>query len=187
MSDNKIDLSQYNDMVKAYRKESDRAAAILAAAFLDDLVGQLVRERLLKDTIVSELFNSTGPLATFAARIRLAYGMGLISLRTYRDMDLVRRIRNEFAHTRTTLTFSHPSIIDRCRHLSAVALFRNVLKMEPDDDPRFLYLFTVAEATNAITEPGRELVLISTERRGAGRKWPKQIHERAREVRRGRC
>jgi DNA-binding MltR family transcriptional regulator len=37
-------------------------------------------------------------LGTFAARIAAAYSMGLISDLEYKDCELIRKIRNEFAH-----------------------------------------------------------------------------------------
>jgi hypothetical protein len=48
------------------------------------------------------------PLSTFSSRIKAAYRLGLIDLEITRALDLIRRLRNDFAHKvqASTLTVS---------------------------------------------------------------------------------
>ena len=39
------------------------------------------------------------PLSTFAGKIQIAYGYGLISQQDYENLELIRKIRNEAAHS----------------------------------------------------------------------------------------
>src|SRR6185295_5813555 len=86
----------------------------------------------------NELLGSTGPLGTFAAQILLAHALDWISYDVWSDLDTVRTIRNDFAHSFDhELSFSDQSVSDRCRNLrtaeayiegfavAAVALERN--------------------------------------------------------------
>src|SRR5438132_1135672 len=89
-------------MVDALRAESDRAAVVLGAAFLDAQLEDLFRAKLVPFTpqdSFDNLFTSNGPLATFSARINLAFSLGWVSDNVRRDLHVIRDIRNTFAHT----------------------------------------------------------------------------------------
>jgi DNA-binding MltR family transcriptional regulator len=81
------------------QRETDRGAALVGAAFLDDAVRALIRAALVADSKTAEgLFEYPGPLHSLAARTDLAYCMGLIGKAAYQDMRLIRELRNRFAH-----------------------------------------------------------------------------------------
>ena len=88
---------------------SDRACAIVAATMLDALLEKLLRKRLAGDKH-DILFSSYGPLSTFAAKIDIALAVGVISLTEYSDLQRVRKIRNEFAHSLELISFSESPI-----------------------------------------------------------------------------
>lgn len=105
---------------KLFKQESDRAAAILGAAAIDDIL-----ERILKQVFVAnptskdELFDGpAAPLGSSASRIELCHRLGLISGRLARDLDLVRRIRNDFAHNIASYDFSIDSVKARVGELA---------------------------------------------------------------------
>jgi hypothetical protein len=81
------------------KDESDRGAALLVAAILDEMMHQLLESYFVDDAEQSDLMlGPTGPLATFASRTRAAYLLGLISKRHYSVLTTLRDIRNVFAH-----------------------------------------------------------------------------------------
>jgi DNA-binding MltR family transcriptional regulator len=103
-----------------FDRETDRGAAILAASLLDSALGSLLYNFLVpnpgKD---DDLFDGpTAPLANFSARISVCYRLGLISQRMSRDLHLVRKIRNEFAHNIQGATFSSTAIKTRILELA---------------------------------------------------------------------
>lgn len=79
-------------------EESDRAAVILAAAGLDELLLHALRARLRPVSGRDDLLESEGPLSTFSARIKAAYRVGLIDENFASALNLVRKLRNSFAH-----------------------------------------------------------------------------------------
>jgi DNA-binding MltR family transcriptional regulator len=98
--------------------ESDRAVALITTAYLDDALAGVIRAALLDEpAIVEEILGLDRPLGTLSSRIKVAYCLGLISKGTYRDLELIRAIRNRFAHARRVLQFGTPEIKDRCLQL----------------------------------------------------------------------
>ncbi len=73
--------------IEEIERQDDRGAAILAGAYLEDRLTIAIKERLIPDTRTqNELFGGMGPLATFHAKIELAYLMGVIDARTRKHL-----------------------------------------------------------------------------------------------------
>lgn len=103
-----------------FRSESDRAVVILSAAKVDQLLGELLEVTLLPVTgSRDELLDSDGPLATFSSRIAITTRMGLIAPELARALQLVRKIRNAFAHEVTGCNLQSGAQSDRTRQLAA--------------------------------------------------------------------
>ena len=60
-----------------------------------------------------------GPLGSLSARIETAYALGLISKEERDNINLIRDIRNDFAHRflDTKVSFQTPKIKDKCMQL----------------------------------------------------------------------
>jgi len=103
-----------------FKDESDRACVILAASLLDNALFSLLQARLAPCSTNSDpLFDSANaPLSTFSSRIEISYRLGLLSARFCRDLHLVRRIRNDFAHNITGCNFEESSVRDRIQALA---------------------------------------------------------------------
>ena len=100
-------------------EETDRGCALMAAAFLDTELSSLLKRRFVDDPRpVADLLRSSGPLGTFSSRIDLAYLLGLIGARVKRDLHLIRKIRNDFAHVHEPLSFESTNIRNRCSELA---------------------------------------------------------------------
>ena len=112
------DLSEY---FRLLREETDRGCAMIVAAHLDDKLGELLKACMLQDKEyeeeISQFFKGMGPLGTFSARIKLAHYLNIISPQVHRDLDTIRKIRNDFAHELKVESFDTPSIKVRCINL----------------------------------------------------------------------
>jgi DNA-binding MltR family transcriptional regulator len=99
-------------------RQEDRGAAIIAGAFLEDFLFEAISSWLVDDKkALKGIFEGTGPLATFSAKIEMAYLMGLMSKRSHSSAAAVRKIRNEFAHNMGPLRFETPLIKGKCQSL----------------------------------------------------------------------
>lgn len=92
-------LIPFTEFLAEFNKETERGAALTAAALLDDLLQKVIEAFLVKNKSgksLSDGFNA--PLGTLSSRIVACHAMGLISDEEYRECELIRKIRNEFAH-----------------------------------------------------------------------------------------
>lgn len=104
---------------KALTSESDRGCALFAAAYLDSALSDLLYVSLVKHKKLEEdLFENAGPLASFSSRIKFAFYLGKISAVCRGDLDTIRRIRTDFAHQATLISFDSRSVADRCSNLA---------------------------------------------------------------------
>jgi DNA-binding MltR family transcriptional regulator len=99
---------------------NDRAAALMLGAIVENalttLLISLIRPNLNADDRRS-LFDSDGALGTFSSKTVLAYALGGIGRITRHDVDLIRLIRNEFAHSRRSFDFRQKEVAEVCAHL----------------------------------------------------------------------
>jgi hypothetical protein len=103
-------LAFYDELDREMERASDRGAAIIAASGLE-----LLLDRLLEASLVSGTFPSK-ELSTFSAKVWLCHALGLLSEDEARDLDLIRKIRNSFAHDIDASLDTGPSS-SRCREL----------------------------------------------------------------------
>ncbi|GLS35409.1 hypothetical protein GCM10010869_09970 [Mesorhizobium tianshanense] len=110
--------------MEEFQSESDRACAVLGPAFLDDQLRELLKSFLVDDQRVADLFaSSMGPLASFSSRIEMAFALGFLAPREVRDLNLIRKVRNEFAHQLAGTSFVSPKVVSWCSELAQCDVF----------------------------------------------------------------
>jgi len=100
-------FAQMPSYVTQLEKESDRGAVISGVAYIEDFLGELIKARLLPaQKSTDELFDgSYAPLGGLSAKIDFAYRIGVISLDTKSSYHLLRKLRNDFAHSAEHISF----------------------------------------------------------------------------------
>jgi len=79
---------------------SERSAVIVGAAQLDDSLERLLLKVLKPQSHKNDrLFGVNGPLRDTYPKINLAYRLGIIDDDVEQALQLVRKIRNDFAHS----------------------------------------------------------------------------------------
>ncbi len=102
-----------NRLLSLTREEDERGLVLSVAAFAEDCLGRLIVAYLRDGKPSSDLIEGfNAPLGTFSSRIKAGFALGLLSETQYRDLDLVRKIRNEFAHNWEGCSFEKPNIKD---------------------------------------------------------------------------
>jgi hypothetical protein len=123
----KLDLAEFGSFVDEFKGESDRAAVILGAAKIDLLLYQILTQFLLPSTGGrDELLDGDAALGTFSAKIHIAYRLGLIDAEFTRALQLVRKIRNAFAHEVAGCNLGSGAHRDRVKELVAPIKHKNV-------------------------------------------------------------
>lgn len=57
---------------------------------------------------------ANGPLSTFSAKIKMGYSLGLYNKLMRDELDLIRYIRNAFAHSWRKLDFESTAVVEGC-------------------------------------------------------------------------
>ena len=83
----------------------ERSAVIVGAAQLDNVLEQFLIT-VLQPGDDTKLFDANRPLRDMYSKINVAYRLGIIDADVARALELVRRIRNDFAHSLETATLS---------------------------------------------------------------------------------
>lgn len=110
------------------RKESERGCVVLAFAWMDDQLTSNLRKYLLPSAQQSEkadeLLGVGRPIGDAATKIDLCLRLGLLQPNTHKSLHMFRRLRNDFAHLSSNISFENQSIHDR-----VVAIFENEEEM----------------------------------------------------------
>ncbi|MFN7953624.1 MAG: hypothetical protein U0610_18000 [bacterium] len=126
----KNDQPSFAQTVDMLMKESDRGALLVGIALLDDALVDLLKKLLRLDKEVLRLFDPNMPLGSFSSRIELAWSLNLINDLVRRDLHLLRRTRNDFAHRLDVLDFDTPAVGERLRTLNIPAEVRGTPNAE---------------------------------------------------------
>ena len=115
-------------------KSSDRAAAIVASAFVEEHLAIALKARLHQDgELITTMFRSSGPLGSFSAKINLAFLIGFCSQKARKDLDTIREIRNVFAHNVLTTDFTSQRVRDLANNLTFGESHRITISPVDDD------------------------------------------------------
>ena len=122
----------FQGFLDEFQKETDRSAAIIGAAFLDEHLKQLLANFMVDDpNEVKQLLSQESPLGSFGARIRAAYCLGLISRQYFESLKLIKDVRNAFAHQLHGLTFEDKDVADACKKLQALQPLKSRFAQTP--------------------------------------------------------
>jgi mannitol operon repressor len=105
---------------------------------------QILLSFMVESTVATSLIEGfNAPLGTLSTRTAAAFSLGLISEREYKETNVLRRIRNEFAHE-VHRSFADQDIRDLCNNLTFAI-------QEPAVSPRVKYSSSAALVIVALT------------------------------------
>lgn len=114
------DVEYFSQFLGEFQGETDRGAALVGAALIDERLYRLLESHFVACKEPKELLKGgNAPIGSFSARIKIAYCLGLITELEFKECELIRRIRNEFAHQVHGLTFADNKVNDLCNNSRA--------------------------------------------------------------------
>jgi DNA-binding MltR family transcriptional regulator len=122
------------------RKDGSRGSVILAGTLVEDSLRALLISRMapgVEKDGSKDLFGPMKPLSTFSAKIRMGFAMKLYGERTFDDLELLKKLRNLFAHGRLAIDFNTPEV------KSAINQFHCHSRGERDPRKRFYSVTTL--------------------------------------------
>lgn len=115
-------LTEFDD--EDDKKGRDRSNVIVGATLLDEYLRRLIAAFLIDTTkskkieeVVNKLFEFNGSFGSFGARIKGAYCLGLISQDEFDNLEIIRDIRNVFAHQLHGLSLHDEWVYNNCNSL----------------------------------------------------------------------
>ncbi len=104
-------LDKLNRFTSLIGKQDDQAMVLSLATFLEDTLGRLLLAYFRSCKATTELVEGfNAPLGTFGSRIKAVYAFGLVTDEQFRDMEILRKIRNHFAHNWEGVSFERNDI-----------------------------------------------------------------------------
>ncbi len=116
-----------------YDNFHSRELIIIMCSIFDAALEEMISLRLLNDEkkIIDEFFDSE--CNSFSFKIKLAYLLGLIRLQEYETINIIRKMRNEFAH-KVNVTFNSKTIQKLMIDLFKTSKSYNDLKLHGLED-----------------------------------------------------
>ncbi len=112
------EIENFASFLEKQNKESDRGLVLISGAMLDERLKDILSNFLLEGKSSQDLLDGfNAPLGTFSARIAACYSLGLIEKNEFDELTLVRKIRNEFAHTWDETNFESKKLKELCAKL----------------------------------------------------------------------
>ncbi len=117
---------------------SDRSAAIVGAAYLEDKLTDCIGSRLVDDKATCEkLFKPNKSIGNLGVKADLGFLLGLYGEETRDDILRIATMRNWFAHWSDHTTFATREVRVECEKLALMDRFFESIdpKMKPDTRP----------------------------------------------------
>lgn len=112
------------DLIESSQDQGERNLLAAAVDILDVLLESAIEDRLCHDQKSFEfLFGSDRPLGSFSAKIHIARLLDVISDEERNELDIIRNVRNKFAHDfRLVAAGEDRSIVDKVMNLKLGAI-----------------------------------------------------------------
>lgn len=106
------DLGEFLQQALAWIDRGQAATVLKSVAVYENVLQQCLEAcmRPLSAKMRVRLFNGYGPISSLAAKSDIAYAFRLLSDADYADLQIIRKVRNEFAHAQDILGFEKPQI-----------------------------------------------------------------------------
>ncbi|MGB5443897.1 MAG: MltR family transcriptional regulator [Psychromonas sp.] len=139
--------------------EAKTAYDFFTASFdlFEDAVDILIQNVFRKDDYavkyaVEPLLSSNGPLAHLPIRIKLLYGLGLLSQDAYQDIEAFIELKEFVQSDNESIEFISPSILERLKSISAMTgvMPPSVYEQQPEESSHYIVQMKLEQSKNII-------------------------------------
>ena len=134
-------------MEKEFYAEGDRACGILMGSLVENALETAITQIMRRGVSRSDIFGFNGPAGSFSAKITLAYGLGIYRSKTKHDLNLIRELRNKFAHCRRPIRFETDVTKAVCDHLRLPDIDLKSIQIRDSNDPKERFIVTCQKIT----------------------------------------
>lgn len=124
-------LKSLNRFLGVIGEQDDRAMVLSLATFIEDTLGRLLLAYFRNCKVTKELIEGfSAPLGTLGTRLKAVYAFGLVTEDQYRDLEVLRRVRNQFAHNWDGVSLERNDIQSLVGQLSGYTLHNKPIEGE---------------------------------------------------------
>jgi hypothetical protein len=158
-----------------FKSAAPISVAILGAVLVEHDLERVIRHRLAirNDTDWEGLLDERGPLSTFHRKIELAHALKLIDKATRKNLDIIRTIRNTFAHSKRAISFNNHLIIAELAKVqppkSGKRAYRKLAQLK---EPQTKYVILCWQTAGPLNQRLTRSIMSGARRKMA--KWKKQ-------------
>lgn len=99
VAEDEAELDSLNRFMRLIGEQDERAMVLSLATFIEDTLGRLLLAYFRDCNATRELVEGfNAPLGTLGSRIKVVYAVGLVTEDQFKDMEILRKVRNQFAH-----------------------------------------------------------------------------------------
>ena len=112
------DVQDLAKFLEELGRETDRGLPLVGAALIDDRLEETLRSFFVEGRPASKLLDeANAPLGRFSSRAQACYLLGLIDDFEFSEIELIRKVRNEFAHAKHGTSFKSERVQGLCSSL----------------------------------------------------------------------
>lgn len=116
-------LANLNRFLSLVGSHDDSAMVLSLATFIEDTLGRLLLAYFRNCKTTRELVEGfSAPLGALGTRTKAAYAFGLLTKEQYQDIEILRKVRNQFAHNWEGVSLSRSDIQSMIGQLSGYTL-----------------------------------------------------------------
>jgi hypothetical protein len=121
-------------MAETNSEKNDRGAAILLATNVENaLQGAILSILKTRPNRAKALFGVESPMGTFSNTVQMTYFMDIFGDETKLNLDIIRTVRNAFAHAKIPIKFETAEVKEACSHLIIPKLLAPHVMRGPQD------------------------------------------------------
>lgn len=171
LSRRKLESNEFIAAFVELHNGSDRVSAIMGGALVDDALMKAIAAALPDPSDETALFHDQGaPFGTTKAKIVAGRAMDLFDNTTAADLDLIRDIRNQFAHALLSFDFLNPYVEQACAKLSSYPKLNAPLSKQSISEPRERYESACWGIFSLLMDKANRVLEDELERLGKARK-----------------
>jgi len=146
LSANPLTLAEQYEIIDAIAAaNSPIAQAILGAVIIEHDLEQSLRRRLSikDDKIWRQMIDERGALDTFSRKINTGYALKMYDDSIRHNLDIIRNIRNGFAHSKKIISFSHQLIVSELKRIKPMEgqnRFNRIIDATSDPGAKYVSL-----------------------------------------------
>lgn len=116
-------LASLNKFLSLVGKQDESSAVLALATFIEDTLARLLLAYFRNCKATKELVEGfNAPLGTLSTRTKAAYAFGLLTKEQYQDIEILRKVRNQFAHNWEGVSLSRNDLQSMIGQLSGYTL-----------------------------------------------------------------